>query len=284
MDIVYRYDPFASLESKRPKNNRESLRLLASGNDRFAKTVEHLQSISKGEAAHSPMIIPVNPVNLGIPFVSGLEPAHQPFALVLGCADARAPIEHILDCSANDLFVVRVAGNVLGLECLGSVDYAATALRKSLQSVIVLGHTSCGAVTAAVDIYLSPGDFGNIAFSHAVRSMLDRIMLSVRGSARALETAMGSKVHKNKNYREWLIKTSIYANAAVTAFDVQREVDAVASGLSVSYSVYDMAFTRIGALPFRHEEDFEDVQHFAPAPRKPEDFMVMAEKVIARVH
>jgi carbonic anhydrase len=283
MDIIYRFDPHAPLESKGPKNNRESLKLLANGNERFAKLVEHVQDIGSGKRDLPPKIIPINPIKLGVPIVSGLEPAHEPFALVLGCADARVPLEHILDCSSNDLFVVRVAGNVLGLECLGSVDYAATALRKSLQSVIVMGHTGCGAVTAAVDIYLSPSDFANIAFSHAVRSLLDRVMLAVRGSARALETAFGSKVQKAKYYRDWLIETSIYMNSAVTAYDLQREVDAVTKGLHVSYSVYDMAWTRIGALPLRGADDFDSTPHLAPAPKTSQDFPVIAQQVIARL-
>lgn len=163
-----------------------------------SQLVKHVQEIGEGKRDLPAKIIPINPIKLGVPIVSGLEPAHEPFALVLGCADARVPLEHILDCSANDLFVVRVAGNVLGLECLGSVDYAATALRKSLQSVIVMGHTGCGAVTAAVDIYLSPSDFANIAFSHAVRSLLDRVMLAVRGSARHLRDCIWQQSAKSQ--------------------------------------------------------------------------------------
>jgi carbonic anhydrase len=283
MDIIYRFDPYAPIEIKHPKTNREALKVLAAGNSRFAKMVEHIQKIGEGNTQHPPMVIPVNPVTLGVPIVSGLEPAHNPFALVLGCADARVPIEHVLDCSANNLFVVRVAGNVLGLECVGSVDYAATALRQGLQSVIVMGHTGCGAVTAAVDIYLSPTDFRSIAFTHPLRSMLDRLQVAVRGSAKALERICGTKVHKQKHYREWLITTSIYMNAAITALDLEREVDAVSKGLSVSYTVYDMAWTRIGALPFRNERDFESTPAFAPSAKDAEDFNTIAEGIIARL-
>jgi len=280
LDIVYRFDPNATIEWKQPKSNKEALKVLASGNDRFATTVAHLQAIGTGEQQHPPMIIPVNPVKLGVPIVSGLEPAHAPFAMVMGCSDARVPIEHILDCSANDLFVVRVAGNVLGIECLGSVDYAATHLRSTIQSVVVLGHTGCGAVTAAVDIYLSPSNFTEIASSHAVRSLVDRIMLSVRGAARALEQVHGTKIQKHKRYRDWLITTSIFLNAAVTAFDLQREVNSIAKGLSVSYTVYDMAWTRIGAYPIGSTEDANKVPRFLSAPKDADDFVNLAEKII----
>ena len=69
-------------------------------------------------------MIPSDPLALGFPAGSGAAPVQTPFALVLGCSDARVPIEQIFDQSPNDLFVIRVAGNVLGVECLGSIDYA----------------------------------------------------------------------------------------------------------------------------------------------------------------
>lgn len=133
MDIIYRFDPYAPLELKRPKSNKEALKTLHQGNCRFYSMVNHLQKVQDGKKVES-MVMPITPVQLGIPVVGGLAQLHSPYAAVLGCADARVPIEHIFDCSSNDLFVVRVAGNVLGLECIGSIDYAATALRESLQA------------------------------------------------------------------------------------------------------------------------------------------------------
>ena len=107
---------------------------------------------------------------------------------MLGCSDARVPIELIFDQSPNDLFVVRVAGNVLGVECLGSIDYAVANLGKSLKLVVVLGHTTCGAVSAAVDSYLAPKNYAEIAFTHALRSLVDRIQTAVRGAATCSRT------------------------------------------------------------------------------------------------
>ena len=124
--------------------------------------------------------------------VSGTAAAQTPFALVLGCSDARVPIELIFDQSPNDLFVIRVAGNVLGVECLGSIDYAVANLGKSLKLVVVLGHTACGAVSAAVDSYLTPKNYAEIAFTHALRSLVDRIQTAVRGAASALERVGGA--------------------------------------------------------------------------------------------
>jgi len=280
MDLIYRFDPYAPLDFKRPKTNKEALKTLVQGNQRFASTVEHLQKISEGEKPES-MVFPINPVQLGVPWMGGLEPLHAPFAAVLGCADARVPIEHIFDCSANDLFVVRVAGNVLGLECIGSIDYAATALRESLRSVIVLGHTGCGAISAATDVYLAPSSFATIAFSHPVRTLIDRIMVSVRSSAEALEVVYGSKVSKQKNYRELLINASCFVNAAINAYDLQREVNSVSKGLVVSYSVYDMAWASANATPIRSKEEAFDTKAFATAPSNPEDLQRVSREIAA---
>lgn len=71
-----------------------------------------------------------------------------PFATVLGCADSRIPPELIFDQGFGDLFVIRVAGNVIGEEVAGSLQYAVHHMRTPM--LVVLGHEGCGAVTAAV--------------------------------------------------------------------------------------------------------------------------------------
>ncbi|HEX9781477.1 MAG TPA: carbonic anhydrase [Opitutaceae bacterium] len=73
--------------------------------------------------------------------------SEQPFAIVLGCADSRAAPEVIFDQGLGDVFVVRVAGNVLNDETAGSIEYAVEHL--GAQHIVVLGHERCGAVTAA---------------------------------------------------------------------------------------------------------------------------------------
>jgi carbonic anhydrase len=73
----------------------------------------------------------------------------RPFAIVLGCSDSRVPIEIVFNQSLGDLFVVRVAGNILSDHVIGSVEYAVETFGCSL--AMVLGHANCGAVTAAVE-------------------------------------------------------------------------------------------------------------------------------------
>jgi carbonic anhydrase len=84
----------------------------------------------------------------------------DPFAIILGCSDSRVPPEIIFDSGIGDLFVVRVAGEVAGGPVLGSIEYAAAHLRTPL--LLVLGHTSCGAVTAAVGGAEDEGHIGEL--------------------------------------------------------------------------------------------------------------------------
>ena len=73
----------------------------------------------------------------------------EPFAIVLGCSDARVPAEIIFDQGLGDLFVIRVAGNVVAPSGVGSVEFAAG--RFGTRLVVVLGHSSCGAVAATIE-------------------------------------------------------------------------------------------------------------------------------------
>ena len=78
-----------------------------------------------------------------------LKAGQNPFATILACADSRVPPELVFDQGFGDLFVIRVAGNIVSLDVLGSLQYAMQHLHTPL--IVVMGHESCGAVTAAVD-------------------------------------------------------------------------------------------------------------------------------------
>jgi hypothetical protein len=108
-------------------------------------------------------------------------------------------------------------------------------------------------------------------------------MLAVRGSDRALQSAFGAKIKSSKHYRDWLVTSSIYANAAVTAYDLQREVNNMTDGLHVSYSVYDVAMTRVAALPLVTKEDLAETPPFLPAPKTTDDFAELAHHVVTRL-
>lgn len=92
-----------------------------------------------------------------------------PFAVVIGCSDSRAPAETVFNQGIGDLFVIRVAGNILSPSLIGSVEFAAAKLGTRL--VVVMGHTQCGAVAATLDALATPDD----GLSPNLQSIVDAI-------------------------------------------------------------------------------------------------------------
>lgn len=104
---------------------------------------------------------------------SELVDGQEPFAIILGCADSRVPAEIVFDQGLGDLFVIRVAGNVVAPSGIGSVEYAAE--RFGTRLVVVLGHSMCGAVLATLQELERPTG----SRSPNLRSIVDRIRPSV---------------------------------------------------------------------------------------------------------
>jgi carbonic anhydrase len=107
----------------------------------------------------------------------------MPFAIVLGCSDSRVPAELVFDQGLGDLFVIRVAGNIVAPSQVGSVEFAATRFRTRL--VVVLGHTQCGAILATLDELRAPAAEQSIN----LRSIVERVRPSV---APLLESPLGA--------------------------------------------------------------------------------------------
>ena len=99
----------------------------------------------------------------------------EPFAIILGCSDSRVPAEIVFDQGLGDLFVIRVAGNIVAPSLVGSVEFAAE--RFGTRLVVVLGHSSCGAILATLEELGRPG--GNS--SPNLRSIVDRVRPAVAG-------------------------------------------------------------------------------------------------------
>jgi len=122
--------------------------------------------------------------------------AQRPFAVILGCSDSRVPVEVVFDQGPGDLFVIRLAGNIVTGEVLASTEYAIEVLGSGL--VVVLGHSGCGAVAAAVaranDGAKFPGHIGLLAEAIAPSARDEHpVEANARASARAL-TARSSIV------------------------------------------------------------------------------------------
>jgi carbonic anhydrase len=245
VELTYRYDAEDAATWARPADAQQARERLDSGNRSFA---ELLDGLNQG-SGFARRLIPVDPRDLGL--VVGDEdaaPAQRPFAAVLGCSDARVPIEMIFSEGPNDLFVVRVAGNGLGSEVLGSLRYAVDHLGGSLKLVVVLGHSGCGAVTAAVDVFISPQNYLSLAGQHALRGILDKLVGVVHAAARRMQLTFGHDVTQRSGYRDALIEASIVINAALAAYTVQHEIgDTESNAIRASYGVYLLSTRQIWA-------------------------------------
>ena len=114
----------------------EALARLREGNERFVRGEARFPTVQKVVLAE-------------------LAKGQHPFATILGCSDSRVPPELVFDASFGELFVIRVAGNVLGPSILGTLQYAGQHLKTPL--FVVLGHEGCGAVEAAVECRFHEG-------------------------------------------------------------------------------------------------------------------------------
>ena len=120
-----------------------------------------------------------------------LSKGQSPFAIILSCSDSRVPSERIFDADMGELFVIRVAGNVVAPSIVGSVEFATGAFGTSL--VVVMGHTHCGAVKATMDAVTATSPLRE-SMSENVRDIIDRIAPSITEIARSSELSESSKL------------------------------------------------------------------------------------------
>src|SRR5215831_18263961 len=244
VDITYRYEQQNADARTRPVDSAAALRRLNDGNCAFAALLEGFS----GQAGGVQRIISVDPGDLGLLSDGKDPPKQRAFAAVVGCSDARVPVELIFNEGPNDLFIIRVAGNSLGTDVLGSVKYAVDHLGDSMKLIVVLGHSGCGALTAAVDVFLNPRAYLPLAAKHSLRTVIDALLVVVQAAAKKFSEAFGPDIVHRPGYREALIETSIVTNAALVAYSIQQEVDASrTTGLQIVYGVYLLDARRIWA-------------------------------------
>lgn len=111
-----------------------------------------------------------------------LTAGQQPFAIILGCSDSRVPAEIVFDQGLGDLFVIRVAGNIVAPSQVGSVEFAAA--RYDTRLVVVLGHSQCGAILATIEELQAPTE----NTSRNLSAIVDRVRPSVEGLVSAGHT------------------------------------------------------------------------------------------------
>lgn len=177
-------------DDTRPKNGIDVLAVLKEGNARY---VDSLTS--------------TDPMTQKRPELVSIQ---NPSAIILGCSDARVPVEIVFDQKLGELFVIRVAGNVVAPSQIGSVEFAAEQF--GTQLVVVLGHSHCGAVTACVDALINPDQH----YSPNLQSIVDRIRPSVY-NLHELATANGQDVDADE-----LVDRSIRANVRMSVSQLKH--------------------------------------------------------------
>jgi carbonic anhydrase len=136
---------------------REALGLLQEGNRRFVSDISNRDAITDRARRIE------------------LARSQEPFAAILGCSDSRVPVEIVFDQGLGDLFVIRVAGNIVAPSLIGSVEFAAEQFGTRL--VVVLGHTQCGAIETTLQQLLRPIENQ----SRNLHSIVDLIRPSIEG-------------------------------------------------------------------------------------------------------
>jgi len=144
----------------------------------------------------------------------------RPFAIVLGCSDSRTPVEILFDEGFGDLFVVRIAGNIVAPSVVGSIEFAAAQFGSRL--VVVMGHTRCGAVAATV----SALETGLGPESKNIRSITDRIAPHIR---ELIEPGEGDEAKRAVRLRE-AIRANVRASADHLRHGSQLLEELVVSG------------------------------------------------------
>lgn len=283
IDYIYRFDPKNPSAKPLPTDAEEARKNLENGNRMFSQWMESCRTstLSPGEPQY---VVPCNGLEVGMVRTYGEIPKPSPFAVVVGCSDARVPTEMIFGQGFNDLFVIRVAGNVLADECLGSIDYALNALSDSVKVVVMLGHAGCGAVTAAVDAYLKPLSFWSKSRSNTLRTILQRIFVAVREAANGLNQVWGPDASKMPGYREALIETAVCINTAQAAYDLHCEVERAGKWeIEVLHGVYNLYTHQVSMPPQPGAQIGGEQTNLAHAPTNPREFGVLATLMAERL-
>ena len=190
---------------------KEALERLREGNLRFVSEVRNSDSQSNRSRRRE------------------LADGQEPFAIILGCSDSRVPAEIVFDQGLGDLFVIRVAGNIVAPSQIGSVEFAADRFHTRL--VVVLGHSQCGAIEATLEELQRPTENQ----SKNLHSIVDRVRPAVEG---LLETGL-------KNDPKALLHQAVRSNVRASANQLRHGSEILeqlihSSGLRVVGAEYSL--------------------------------------------
>jgi carbonic anhydrase len=142
--------------------------------------------------------------------------AQYPFAIIVGCADSRTAPELVFDQNSGDLFVIRTAGNLVDDHALGSIEYAVA--HAGARLIVVLGHTRCGAVTAALESDHAPGH---------IQSLVRDIQPAVKAAKGKPGDALAAAITEN-------------ARQVAAQITAKAELGDLAKEVRIVYAIYDL--------------------------------------------
>ena len=200
--------------ARRTMTADQALARLVAGNKRFVAGTARFPTVQKEVLAD-------------------LAKAQRPYATVVGCSDSRVPPELVFDAGFGELFIVRVAGNVMSPEVMGSIQYAAVHLQTPL--FVVMGHTECGAIAAALNtLHQGRRERARIAL------LLERILPGLRGIDSTLPAKAKMRAAVEANVR-WSMQQVLDTPEARAR---QAEGD-----LKLVGAVYELTTGRVRFLP-----------------------------------
>ena len=234
VEIIYRYGAQTEPLRPRPDDSDAARQRLNEGNRAFAALLDSMA----GDEAIVRRVIQVDPRDFGLAGGVRESPKQRPFAAVLGCSDARVPIELIFNEGPNDLFVIRVAGNGLGSEVLGSLKYAVEDWAAA--SRLLPCWVTAAAVPCPQRLIFSWSRDDIWSSRPVIRSGVSWIGYSLWSGVRNSDAGgVGPDVVHYPGYRSALIEASIVVNAALAAYTVDQELKSQEfSGIKAVYGVY----------------------------------------------
>lgn len=225
IDNVIQFVDFTSREVQEKMSPDDALKILQDGNERFCTNRRLSRDLGRQVQATSA--------------------GQHPFAAILSCIDSRAPVETILDLGLGDVFTARVAGNVVSPKILGSLEYATAVVESKL--IVVLGHTKCGAVHAAVKL----ADAGQTGAEATGCQHLDSILEEIHPSIdlpklKLIETS--NETARNQFAEDVARRNVTHSVRSIieSSQTIRKLVDA--RRLAVVGAVYDVASGRVEFL------------------------------------
>lgn len=293
IEFIYRFRPEKPKPFFVPRDAEDASVYLQAGNVLISRFYDACRSGEYRDGMPPPVVEMSAAEAMGEPVGDDGLPIQMPFALMLGCSDARVPTELLFGQEFNDIFNIRVAGNVLADEGVGSLLYALRTFSpppshpkgRSLRLAGVLGHRGCGAVKATVKTFQS-SPMGARIFGDPIGSLIARIASPPLAlAAELLEERYGAGSSSAPSHFAKLVELVVYLNAAWVAHNVQKWIDGegpdTSSRVGVVYGVCDPTDWRVHSVPVtaKHPAPLT----FGSPPRDESDLRSLGKDVLMRL-